>query len=62
MHRTLTLLILASGTLAVLGTTPCFAGPGDAKPLSLVPAELPRVGAIDERFQSYNIEMVEVTG
>ena len=27
-----------------------------------MPAELPTVGAIDDRFQSYNIEMVEVTG
>jgi hypothetical protein len=26
------------------------------------PANMPRIGAVDERFQSYNIEMVEVTG
>ena len=26
------------------------------------PASLPRVGTVDPRFQSYNIEMVEVTG
>ena len=26
------------------------------------PASLPRTGSVDERFQSYNIEMVEVTG
>ena len=29
---------------------------------TIVPAELPPVGTIDERFQSFNIEMVEVTG
>jgi heparanase len=29
---------------------------------SIVPATMVRLGAIDERFQSYNIEMVEVTG
>ena len=29
---------------------------------SIVPAQLPRIGTVDERFQSYNIEMVEVTG
>jgi hypothetical protein len=29
---------------------------------SIEPASLPRIGAVDERFQSYNIEMVEVTG
>ena len=30
--------------------------------ISLDPATMPRIGAVDERFQSYNIEMVEVTG
>ena len=30
--------------------------------LSLEPSQLPRLGTIDERFQSYNLEMVEVTG
>jgi hypothetical protein len=30
--------------------------------ISLDPANMHRVGTIDERFQSYNIEMVEVTG
>lgn len=29
---------------------------------SIAPAELKAIGAIDARFQSYNIEMVEVTG
>ena len=32
------------------------------EPVSLAPAKMPRVATIDERFQSYNIEMVEVTG
>ena len=26
------------------------------------PWQMPRVGTVDERFQSFNIEMVEVTG
>jgi hypothetical protein len=30
--------------------------------LSITPASLPRIGTIDDRFQSYNVEMVEVTG
>ncbi len=30
--------------------------------LSVDPSRLPRLGMIDERFQSYNVEMVEVTG
>ncbi|WP_225675739.1 hypothetical protein [Bradyrhizobium hereditatis] len=33
-----------------------------APALSVDPSRLPRLGTIDERFQSYNIEMVEVTG
>jgi hypothetical protein len=30
--------------------------------VSVDPSRLPRLGTIDERFQSYNVEMVEVTG
>jgi hypothetical protein len=30
--------------------------------LSVTPAKMARIGTIDERFQSYNVEMVEVTG
>ena len=33
-----------------------------AQAVSLDPAKLPRVGTVDERFASYNIEMAEVTG
>jgi hypothetical protein len=29
---------------------------------TITPSGLPRVGTVDERFQSYNIEMVEITG
>lgn len=35
---------------------------GQAPALSVDPSRLPRVGTIDARFQSYNLEMVEVTG
>jgi hypothetical protein len=37
----------------------CAAYAGD---VSIAPAELKPIGTIDARFQSYNIEMVEVTG
>jgi hypothetical protein len=30
--------------------------------LSITPASMPRVGTVDQRYQSYNIEMIEVTG
>jgi heparanase 1 len=33
-----------------------------ADPAPLDPARMPRVGQVDERYQSYNVEMVEVTG
>src|SRR5713226_4515449 len=33
-----------------------------AKELSIAPASMPRIGTVDERFQSYNVEMIEVTG
>ena len=39
---------------------PCHFAIADG--VTLVPAELPAVATIDQRFQSYNIEMVTVTG
>jgi hypothetical protein len=33
-----------------------------AQPPSIEPATMARIGTVDERFQSYNIEMIEVTG
>jgi hypothetical protein len=38
-----------------------YAGPV-ADPPSITPSSLPRISTVDERFQSYNIEMVEITG
>ncbi|NYF50148.1 hypothetical protein [Tunturiibacter gelidoferens] len=31
-------------------------------PVAISPAKMPKTGTVDERFQSFNIEMVEVTG
>lgn len=31
-------------------------------PLSLQPGKLPAIGKVDERYQSYNVEMIEITG
>ena len=33
-----------------------------AQVLSVAPADMPRIGTVDERFQSFNVEMLEVTG
>ncbi|MGO9266709.1 MAG: hypothetical protein ACLQBA_17820 [Candidatus Binataceae bacterium] len=64
--RTLT---LALGVWATLGSFTIAATPQPtvqeslAEPfVSLSPASMPRIGTIDERFQSYNVEMLEVTG
>jgi hypothetical protein len=45
--------------LLLLIALPCQ---GIAEQLSIAPASMARVGTVDERFQSYNVEMVEVTG
>jgi len=49
----------ALAALAVALRSPALLG-GQAMAVS--PAGMPRIGAVDERFQSFNIEMVEVTG
>ena len=53
----LAVLALSMG-LAALGPSE----PASAAGVSLAPTTMTRLGAVDERFQSYNIEMVEVTG
>jgi Glycosyl hydrolase family 79, N-terminal domain len=45
--------------VAVFATGSNIATAGET---TIVPADLPRVGTIDQRFQSFNIEMVSVTG
>jgi heparanase len=46
---------------SVLLVAQAHAGPLTDPP-SVTPSSLPRIGTVDERFQSYNIEMVEITG
>ena len=62
MNSKINIVLIASAALAVLGTASSFAAPKDPPPANVTPATMPRVATIDERFQSYNIEMVEVTG
>jgi hypothetical protein len=54
ISKSATLLLIASfgGSLVSFGQTAT----------AIAPAKMPRIGTIDERFQSYNIEMLEVTG
>ena len=51
--------ILAGVGLGVFGVA---AGMAAGPVTKLAPATMPKVGTVDERFQSFNIEMVEVTG
>jgi heparanase len=55
-------IVLFAGVAAGLWTGAACAGQGNEKPPAVAPTTMPRVGTVDERFQSYNIEMVEVTG
>lgn len=48
--------------ISVLGEVACSRAPGTVRPSSFAPTTMPRVGTVDERFESYNIEMVEVIG
>ena len=50
-------------TLAATLIVAAFAAAQPApSPLPIAPAHLPKLGTVDPRFQSYNIEMLEVTG
>ena len=51
----------AAMTFAALATVPCAAQAQD-QVVQLAPATMKRVGTVDERYQSYNVEMLEVTG
>jgi hypothetical protein len=44
------------------GLIAALSGAAQAGDVALAPAELKAIGTVDPRFQSYNIEMVEVTG
>ncbi len=46
---------------APLGSASSVA-PSTPVPASLVPANMPRIGTVDDRYQSFNVEMVEVIG
>ena len=62
MKRNMNARLVASSALIAFGVAVCLAIPAYAQSNPIVPMTLPRIGTIDERFQSFNIEMVEVTG
>lgn len=61
MKRTMNRRLAGAWALIAFGVAICVAAPAIAQS-TLDPKVLPRIGTIDERFQSYNIEMVEATG
>jgi hypothetical protein len=53
---------IAQISYAVFAITTSFPTLLIAQSSNIAPSTMPRIGTVDERFQSYNIEMVEVTG
>src|SRR5579871_5182785 len=51
-----------SVAFAALGITACTKAPGPRSPGRIDAASMRKIGTVDERFQSYNVEMVEVIG
>ena len=49
------------GIFALAGVQ-CITVPAAGQAVAVKPGAMPSIGSVDERFQSYNIEMVEVTG
>lgn len=48
--------------LAALSTAIAGLNSATAQTVSVAPSTMARIGAVDERYQSYNVEMLEVTG
>src|SRR3954471_5083462 len=53
---------LITPIIAMLANSGCSKGPGGPSAVSITPASMQRIASIDERYQSFNIEMIEVTG
>src|ERR1700674_759965 len=62
MNKKTVLGYFVSVALVALGIAACSKGPGPGSAGRIDAAIMPRIGTVDERFQSYNIEMVEVIG
>ena len=62
MNKNKCLGYYASAMLAAIGSTGCSNPAHSVSPGSITPANMSRIGTVDERFQSYNVEMVEVMG
>lgn len=62
MRMSRTPSIWSKGAVIACALSGCALSGRVALAQAIAPANLPRIGTLDERFQSYNIEMVEITG
>lgn len=63
MKRNAYVGLCVSATVVIFGGVACTKAPHTSSSASAVaPGDMPGIGTVDDRFQSYNIEMVEVTG
>jgi heparanase 1 len=62
MNREIRIALSACSALLLWASASDCAAQAAPTPPAISPATMPRIGTVDERFQSYNIEMVEVTG
>lgn len=61
MSRGSALLVIGCSVFQLLGVAMSSRGQASA-PLHIAPATLQRIATVDERYQSYNVEMAEVIG
>jgi heparanase 1 len=63
LGRSLTGALLGTGLfLMLLSSLSAETNAQTTTAVPVMPSEMPRLGAVDERYQSYNVEMLEVTG
>ncbi len=62
MNKEMSAAVFTGAALTGLAMAAVRAAPSPTPGSSLAPATMPRIGTIDERYQSYNVEMLEVTG
>src|SRR4051812_30036945 len=48
--------------LGILANAACSKPPAGPQAISMEPQNFRRIGSVDDRYQSYNVEMVEVIG
>src|SRR6476620_9828624 len=62
MQRRRIVGLSARAALTILAAALLRPSPSVAQSVSLAPSTMPSIGSVSERYQSYNVEMVEVTG